>query len=97
MMCFAIRHIAIILSPRRPAFPRRALKHCDKKNPTRGAVLQLLEIVLDDIEEIEDLEAVVFGQLVCDSGGGVGDEEMSFCVSICTFVPASALEFVLLY
>jgi hypothetical protein len=31
-------------------------------------VLQLLEIVLDDIEEIEDLEAVVFGQLVCDSG-----------------------------
>ena len=59
MRCFAIRHTAIILRRRRPAFPRRALKHCDKKNQTRGAVLQLLEIVLDDIKEIEDLEAVV--------------------------------------
>ena len=71
------------------------LKHLEGGEDKNCAVL--LEIVLDDIEEIEDLEAVVFGQLVCDSGGGVGDEEMSFCVSICTFVPASALEFVLLY
>ena len=71
------------------------LKHLEGGEDKNCAVL--LEIVLDDIEEIEDLEAVVFGQLVCDSGGGVGDEEeMSFCVSICTFVPACASEFVLL-